>query len=103
VTIRTTVHLVCDGRGGSGCHAWYDLGDDPTPAQLAARRRQAAEAGWQRFLRDGTPIDLCRSCNALRLAGEDVRPQPEAPAPLPRTIGEAAAWDRWRETQDGAL
>jgi hypothetical protein len=98
VTVSITVTLNCDSRRVSGCHWRYDLGADPAPAAVAAKRRHADELGWQAVRINGALAHLCPVCNAARLAGADVRPRPTAQAALPRTIGEVAERDRRRRT-----
>jgi hypothetical protein len=78
MTVSIAVTLHCDSRGVPGCHWSYDL-------------------GWQTVRSGGKVGHLCPVCNGARLAGADVRPRPTAQAaPVPTTIGEAAARDRRR-------
>ena len=103
MTVSIAVTLHCDSRRVPGCHWSHDLGAHPAPAAIRARWREADELGWTILRDDGTERHLCPVCNGARLVGADVLPRPVEPAPVPRTIGEAAVRDRRRPVSSGSV
>ncbi len=73
---------------------------------MLTARLDAEDAGWSHEQHGAALLDVCPACTVayeagIRCIGLQLPPRALPPdAPLPRTVAEAASWDRWRELQE---
>jgi hypothetical protein len=94
VSLVITVAIVCDAHRG----------DAKTVVRKA--RSEADDGGWTQEQHGDKVLDVCPYCGIAydegnRGIGLPQRYRELLPdAPRPKTIGEAADWNRWRELQE---
>ena len=106
MTFKVQVYVACDAGRVLSCHMHVDVVGGHVQDVMLKARLDAEDAGWSQEQHGTALLDVCPACAmayeaGIRGIGLHLPPREVPPdEPTPRTVAEAASWDRWRELQE---